>query len=483
MSETIQTCREVPVTDSVDVLVVGAGIAGSVAAVAAAREGARTLVVDRFGYPGGNLGPGMICGAPDMEPPPAFADGLPGVPGEFVGRCEAHTHAPLLRHYFRDSQVMVYVWLRMFEAAGVQTLFNVWASEPIMDGRRVAGLVVEAKDGPRAIRARVVIDATGDADVAARAGAPTDEGRALFNPGAYFAMANVDVRRYLREAADAPQDPADAAWMERVAPELSERFRFLMPLAGYYRAAWEAGEYRFVREVPGLGQIFCDHGIFRGVVGVQYRKDPLRLGKYGLVGAMVGFRGPDAGPTSGSADVMTTLETAARTFIFETAQFLVRRVPGFEKAYLHMVSPYYNCRGGRSFIPEYRFTDADLAEGRRHDDVVFLGQSHRIDPAGGEVRYGQTFDWPYRQLLPREVEGLLGAGRASIVPPPHGLRSRWKMLMTGQAAGVAAALSARQGVVPRALDVTGLQSVLHHTYGVPLAVDADRLAQLGLKGV
>jgi len=84
MSEAIRMQRDVPVTDSVDVLVVGAGIGGCTAAVAAAREGAATLVVDRFGRPGGNMGPGMICGAPDLELPPLYARGMPGVPGEFA---------------------------------------------------------------------------------------------------------------------------------------------------------------------------------------------------------------------------------------------------------------------------------------------------------------------------------------------------------------------------------------------------------------
>lgn len=484
MAETLRVHRDVPVTDSVDVLVAGSGIAGCVAAVAAAREGATTLVVDRFGYPGGNMGPGLICGAPDLELPPMFAAGMPGIPGELVARCESCGNAPLLHHYFRDSQAIVYVWLRMFEEAGVRHLGNAYVADPIMEGRRVTGLIVEAKDGPRAIRARVVIDATGDADVAARAGGPVDEGTGTFGPGLYFALANVDVKRYLDQAYNVEPDADDAAWMAQASSGRLGRSPYTATLAGYYRRAWEADEYRFFREVPGLGLVFCDHGIFQGVVGVQGRRDPLRAGKYGLVGAMVGFRAAGPGPTSGSPEVMTALETASRTFAFDTAQFLIRRVPGFGKAYLHMMSPYFGCRGGRSFIPAYRLTPEDVAQGRRHPDVVFLGGRHAIRAAKrrhANVEYGGTFDWPYRQLLPQQIDGLLGAGRSAIVPPPA-LRIRWQMLMTGQAAGVAAALACAQGVLPRDLDVRPLQRVLHGRYGVPLAENEERLAELSLDG-
>ena len=108
MSEMIELRKSVPVVAHVDVLIVGAGIAGSTAAVAAARNGARTMVVDRFGYPGGNMGPGMIGGAPNMEIPETMGGRLPGIPGEFIKRCEEYCNAPLLAHYFRDSPSPTY---------------------------------------------------------------------------------------------------------------------------------------------------------------------------------------------------------------------------------------------------------------------------------------------------------------------------------------------------------------------------------------
>ena len=106
MGSMIEMKKSVPVVDDLGVLVVGAGIAGSAAAVAAGRGGARTVVIDRYGCPGGNMGPGMMGGAPSLEIPPALFEGgrLPGIPGEFVERCEQHCNAPLLGHGEREHR-------------------------------------------------------------------------------------------------------------------------------------------------------------------------------------------------------------------------------------------------------------------------------------------------------------------------------------------------------------------------------------------
>jgi flavin-dependent dehydrogenase len=167
--KTVRIEKSVPVAVEVDVLVAGSGIAGSTAAVTAARCGARTMVVDRFGRPGGNMGPGWIGGAPNLELPGSMVEtGIPGIPGEFVRRCEEYGNAPLLNHYFRDSQAISYVWLQMMQESGVELMFNTFVSDPIMNGDRIEGLIVENKSGSQAVKAKVVVDATGDADIAAR---------------------------------------------------------------------------------------------------------------------------------------------------------------------------------------------------------------------------------------------------------------------------------------------------------------------------
>jgi hypothetical protein len=112
----------------------------------------------------------------------------------------------------------------------------------------------------------------------------------------------------------------------------------------------------------------------------------------------------------------------------------------------------------------------DYQEDLLLDDVIYEGP----DPNRGPAR----FDFPYRQLLPREVEGLLMAGRSAIVQPPR-MRTRWKVLLMGQAAGLAAALAATGGVPPRQVNVKELQRLLYHKYGAPLG-DEARLRELGI---
>ena len=489
--ESVEVKKSVPVVCEVDVLVVGSGIAGSTAAVTAAREGARTMVVDRFGYPGGNMGPGLIGGAPNLELPEAMAKtGLPGIPGELVRRCEKYCNAQLFNHYFRDSHVISYVLLKMMQESGVELMFNSYAADPIMEENKVIGLLVENKSGTQAIKAKIIIDATGDADVAFRAGAPLDNGSSLFNAGIYFAMGNINVQKYEKEAVQKELGAEDLRWVENLDPVATKRLEHLKPLIPYYKKAWESGEYKFIQRIDNQWSILCDHGIFRSVSGWQYVPDPLRRSRYNILGALVGVWGPrdkQNVETSGSASLMNKLEVGSRIYIFETAQFLRNYVPGFEESYLHFVAPYFHARGGRSIVSEYPLTDKDVEEEQRQDDVIFIADKHSF-PSGfdrvvtGDEVYGytpeRTFDFPYRQLLPKKIKGLLAAGRSAIIQPPV-TRVRWMVFLMGQAAGAAAALAAKKGVMPREFNVKELQSLLYHNYQVPFG-DKERLRELGL---
>ncbi len=486
----VEVKKSVPVISKVDVLVAGSGIAGSTAAVTAAREGARTMVVDRFGYPGGNMGPGLMGGAANIQlPERMLKNGLPGVPGEFLRRCEKHCNAQLLTHYYRDSQVVSYVWLKMMQESGVELMFNTYAADPIMEGDRVTGLLVENKSGTQAIKAKVVIDATGDADVAFRAGAPIDNGISLFAPGIHFAMANVNMEKYEEEVLDIEPRAEDFDWLANLDPVVAKRFEdrmweYLGPLMPYYKKAWEAGEYKFIQNIDNRWRIFCDHGIFRGVSGPQNVPDTLRKGRYGISAVMVGVWGPrdkQDVETSGSASLMNKLEVGSRIFIFQTAQFLRKYMPGFEESYLHFISPYFHARGGRSIVSEYSLTMKDVEEQQRQDDVIFIADKYTIGrKSTANSVYGyipeRIFDFPYRQLLPRKVEGLLAAGRSAIIQPPV-TRVRWMVFVMSHAAGVAAALAAKKDVTPRELNVKELQALLYNKYQVPLG-NKERLQGL-----
>jgi hypothetical protein len=176
---------------------------------------------------------------------------------------------------------------------------------------------------------------------------------------------------------------------------------------------------------------------------------------------------------SGDNELMTRLEIGCRIYIFETAQFMKRYVPGFEHSALHTVSPYFHARGGRTALCEYMVTMDDFEKGRRFDDVVFVsyGSETQTVVEGG-------YDFPYRQFVPREMDGLLMAGRAQLIQPPTN-RTRWKVLTMGQIAGLAAAQSVRENVTPGRIDVKRLQRTLHGKYHAYLG-EPERLKELGI---
>lgn len=173
---TVEEEKQVPVAGKWDVIVAGAVVSGVFAAIASARKGVRTLLIDRFGSPGGNIGPGLIAGGslsgwpiPHIYRGPFF-----GIPREFIQR-----HSELgggsvppykKSHYLRDSNIAIHVLFEMLEEGGVDLLLSTSACDPVMEGKRLRGIFVENKSGRSAAMAEVIIDATGEADILRRAG-------------------------------------------------------------------------------------------------------------------------------------------------------------------------------------------------------------------------------------------------------------------------------------------------------------------------
>jgi len=463
MPETIRLTRDIPIVADVDVLVAGGGIAGVTAALAAAREGARVVLVDRFGYLGGNMGPGMFSGGVvhlALKYPLAMLDRIKGIPGEIVNRAEGFSGAQLGRNYLKDHQSVSYVLFKMMEENGVELMLNTYAADPIIKDGAVTGLVVQNKSGTQAVRAKVTVDGTADADVAFRAGCPTAGGEKYVHPGMWFAIGNVDGDRYGAWLAENEPQPENVDWCRDTAKQLGASIpERNLAFCDLYRRAWFLGEYMFVKAIENVGAVWPDHGIAHEAVD-------------GIVSAQLGVHGPDV--QSGDAAMMTKIEIACRVYIFETAQFMRRHVPGFENSYLYNVSPYFHTRGGRAILGEYVMTDEDFAAGRRFDDTIFENYAHERTPA---VEGG--CDFPYRQLIPKKIEGLICAGKSAILQPPTN-RTRWKCFLMGQAAGVAAAMAARKGEPPGKIDVKELQRKLYFKYHTSLG-PPERLVELGLE--
>ncbi len=478
MEYVVEPEKNVPIAHKVDVAVAGGGIAGMMAALAAARNGARTLIIDRFGRLGGNVGPGMWAGGSlHLALTPESKDddnalvnilGMGGIPEEFVRRALSfrltesqlsedegrHFNVPGRRlgtDYFAHSYSVSHVATKMMEEEGVTVMLSTQISNPIVREGRVVGLFIENKSGRQAVLTKIIIDATGDAEVARRAGLNTKWSGGNPGIGLFYALAGVDWKSFRAASGDGELKEADRRWMEHVMEvHLGYPTHGLESLIPYARKAWEDGTYRIVQDVDGIGRV-----IIR----------PLKEQKGGLTYSRAETNGK---LDPGSAAHISLLERRIRQYIFETVHFLKVYVPGFSDCYLHSIAPYLGARGGRWIEAEYPLSAEDVMEGRRFHDVIYVYHDRRAQTAT---------DVPYRALVPKGIDGLLAAGRSASPRPPN-LRARYSMLLMGQAAGIAAALCVKKGIQPRELDPKDLQRMLVK-WGCPLG-DEARIQELGL---
>ena len=426
--------QQVPVIADVDVLVAGGGVGGVVAAIAAARYGARTLVVETHSSLGGNMGPAMFVGGSlhmALHNPEAFPNGLGGIPGEFNRRVVAGEDRNVGADYFQDHHSVSYVASKMLEEVDAEMLLSSVVSGVITRGNKARGVFVENKSGTQAIRSKVIIDCTGTADVAARAGAPVTEMPSNPSAGTFFAIANADWAEYeqaLAARGELPQDDQD--WMQAQVCPVADRF---MPWA---RAAWERGAFRIVDTVDDFATLEATLMLSKGEPPLVYARTRVN-GNFN--------------PGDGLA--MSRIAQHERTYIYEFAAFLRENVPGFKRARLHVVAPLTCARGGKSIESTYVVTHDDVARSARFDDVVCIYYDDKQYYPGG-------CDIPYRMLLPKGVEGLLAAGKSAVRRGPQ-MRQRHTVQLMGQAAGVAAALAVKHCVEPSEIDVAELQQVLH----------------------
>ena len=476
--------KQVPIAYDVDVAVVGGGLSGMFSAIAAGRQGANTLLLDRFASLGGNLGPAMIVGGSVAgEAPVTLPTGLAGIPRELNDRMEALRAAS--GHKYADvTNIISHLAARMAQDAGVEILVPVWVGDPSMEDNRVTGLFVEGKSGRVAVKAKVVIDASADADVCRRAGVPviTDMPpdpswppviakqflRPEFVPwndtAIYFVTADVDFDRFEQFlASDVILSAEDKAWMAEREKFPFARQAFEDPMIPLLRRAWESGEFYYLKTVephvhintPNLWKGPFDNGLVgsRINMGGAIRRDDMKQS--------------------------ARLEIAIRQHVFETVQFFRKYVPGFENAYLLITAPYFGSRGGPHIDGEYTITPEDTFNGAKFEDVLYRN-THAAQPQyGGEA---SGFDTPYRSLLPKGMDGLLATGRASGYirrgHDPGATRARPALMQLGEATGVAAALAVQDGVAPRDIDVKKLQ---RHLLGQGYFLgDEARLAELGL---
>lgn len=503
MATVRQEASDVPVMYDVDVAVAGAGIAGMFAAIAAARMGMKTVVADRFGDVGGNLGPGMIAGGGLTKV--AAREGRRVVGGErgslvreFRTRFDAEQggRAPGgADYYLSESSSATYVLRQMAQESGVSLLLSVYVADPILHDRTVRGFFVESKSGRGAIRARLVIDATGDADLARRAGAPVlqaqdpiepevrdavERARAMFGSklpasdmrlfedqllgrnartGVYAVIANVEWARYEEYTKSNPDpSPDDLQWYATASLRPGEPAAHIRPLVSLMRRASLDGHFRVAAPVGDVGVVTLAKLSVEG--SPDSRLAGIRTVTRGIL-------------NSGDAAHISRVEVVTRDFVYELARFFRRYVPGFEHSYLAVTAPFLGARGGPSIRGEITLSAPDyLEKHRKFPDVMYIHDVH----SDSTIRMGRLLDVPYRIMVPIELDGLLATGRSAAYR--RQLRTRIILMHMGQAAGTAAALAVKAGVQPRHLDIKDLQRHLLEA-GFYLG-DEARLRELGV---
>jgi hypothetical protein len=429
MKTITEPSRTLPVRDEVDVLVTGGGPAGFGAAVAAARMGARTLLVERYGCLGGQATGGLIVNFNLMDN--GVRPTVQGIAQEVIDRLlvKGAALAPSPEDLYSNSHEALERWKRwgltdsdqvrycvhtepealkalsneMINEAGGVILLHAWAAQALVDEGQVIGAVIESKAGRQAILAKVTIDATGDADIAASAGAPFDVGQMHTN--LVYRLGGVDTATALQFQAEHPQQYQAA--LEEMARE------------GISHLGWH------LTMRPGI--ILCSSPAFNDI-------DILN-----------------------PAD-LSRGEIQARHYIQRRVELSRRLLPGFEEAYLLDTASQFGIRESRRIVGEYTLTDDDIRAGRTFSDVVTIANARDFE----FPPHGAWAEVPYRTLLPRGIDNLLVAGRCISTEheAQNTIRRIPQCIATGQAAGVAAALAVRLGVTPRQAPLDELQQAL-----------------------
>jgi hypothetical protein len=435
-----------------DVLVVGGGPSGIGAALGAAAAGARVILVERYGFLGGNATAALVMPltsfhahrdrTPDLDRTALFptdhGPGEPVVAGVFRRMLSRLVQAggalrPSGETGFTvpfDPEILKMVALDLLDEAGVQYLFHAFASE-VTGGNRPDAVVFEGKSGPLVIRAGVIVDATGDGDIAAAAGAPFEIGRdrdGLVQPMTLmFRMVEFEREAFAGYARRHP-----------------DQWRGVHGLWDLVQRATAAGELDLPREdvlffgTPHPREVSVNSTRVTGVQGI-------------------------------SAYDLTRAEWESRRQMRQLTAFLRKYVPGFERAYVAQSGVQVGVRETRRIVGEYQLTAEDVLGARKFDDVIARGaypvDIHNPEGPGTVLRRvpsGEAYDIPLRCLLPQGAENLVVAGRC--ISGTHEAHSSYRVMpismATGHAAGVCAALAVRRRMPARDVPVSEVQREL-----------------------
>ncbi len=420
--------KQIPIKHEVDVLVVGGGPAGFSAAVNAARQGARTMLIEQSGSVGGVATSGLMSHW--------TGETKGGFYEEILSRSEHTTEGPDMgKHgFFRqiiNHERLKTVMLEMLQEAGAIVQLYTFASAPIMEDRSIVGVITESKSGREAIMARIVIDASGDGDIAARAGAPF----------------------YLGREYDGKMQPMTI--MLQVAGVDTTQVRYVHGFEDTYDLPQGDIQTLGRQHIPyPAGHVLIYPSPLPGVVTLNMTNSVKVNGT--------------------KAEDLTRATAACRSQIEPIIQFLKKFVPGFADCFVINSSAQIGVRETRHFIGEKTLNEQDIMVARVFEDwavanVHFNFDVHNLSGAGLDetgvqkhFRQKKGYTIPYGCFIPSEVDNLMLAGRN--ISGTHMAHSSFRVMPIcanmGQSVGIAAALCRTHGCLPRDLDVKLLQDEL-----------------------
>lgn len=430
-----------------DVIVVGAGPAGLMAAIAAARNGAKTLLIEASCALGGGMGSSnsnFVNGTHNTINGECV---IKGVAAEFIDQMIAEGASPgyvilpngvgLLPF---DAELIKFVADDMVRQAGVKVLFNTVGIGAIVEEKNIKALVSFNKSGRKEIPVKVVIDTSGDGDVAVAAGASfvMADIEELQMHTLMFKLSHVNLEKVIQYSKDHPG-----------------KVVFNPDNLGFF------GFRDIIKQVN-------DDAHQRGEKPIFYR--PIVIALPALVPGEYWMLMTDVPAVAVDGEELSSLQFKSRDQVRRIIVGLKAHIPGFESSYLSCIAPQVGIRETRRITGDKVLTKNDIVEGREFSDVV-CRLSHHID-LHDNMKRGHTafliespngfYDVPYGCLVPKNIEGLLVAGKC--ISTDHeawgAMRIQANCLMTGQVAGTAAAIAARHGVMPSKVNVKELQHTL-----------------------
>ncbi len=442
-----EPARETKVCYEADVVVVGGGPGGIGAAVAASRNGADTVLIERYGCLGG-MGTGGLVTIIPLLTDYTGQQQIIGITQEWIDRLIARNAVDfpqpehwgsldkdLVRYYFQrsffmtrldrvsyaaiiDAEISKYILNEMVSEAGVKTYLHSWGTEPIMEGKKCKGVIFESKSGRQAVLAKVVIDATGDGDLLPYADVEFET-----NIPPNFRIANL----------------ALVFWVDGVDLKRVNEFRQKNP-----------------QQAMELSRKAMEAGAFGGFLTSNLPDQD----------AVVWFHNRYPNKSQIDVEELTRVEFEGRQKMMKTYDFFKANMPGFEKSFIVLSAPQLGTRSSRRLIGEYKLTQKDLSDNQPFEDTIAIFPD--LD-RGQESLDHPLMYIPYRCLLPKNVDNLLVACRA-FSSDEH--VQEWFNLIPhciafGEAAGTASALALQSGVSPKKVDIKALQKQLAKQ-GVPL---------------